>query len=182
MTKKIFVEPTDASVTAALRYIDPTDQDTWVKVGMGVKQALGEAGFSVWDEWSRGADNYAESAAKARWKSFKATGAGLGIGTVFDMAKAAGWVPSEDMQAAPIPPEERERRDRERKALQQAANEAREAKERQQAIEAQRRFNGGYADGKSPYLVRKMIQAHGVRFVDPAPKIVELMGEAYSHR
>ena len=181
MTKKIFVEPTDASVAAALQFIDPTDQDTWVKVGMGVKQALGEAGFSVWDDWSRRADNYTEGAAKARWKSFKANGAGVGIGTVFDMAKAAGWVPSEDMQAAPIPPEERERRDRERKALQQAANEAREAKERQQAIEAQRRFNSGYAEGKSPYLVRKMIQAHGVRFVDPAPKIVELMGEAYTH-
>lgn len=180
MTKKIFVEPTYVSVAAALRYIDPTDQDTWVKVGMGVKQALGEAGFSVWDEWSRGADNYAEAAAKARWKSFKATGAGLGIGTVFDMAKAAGWVPSEDMQAAPIPPEERERRERERKARQQAATEAREAKERQQAIEAERRFNGGFAEGKSPYLVRKMIQAHGVRFVDPAPKIAELMGEAYT--
>jgi len=145
MTKKIFVEPTDASVSAALQFIDPTDQDTWVKVGMGVKQALGEAGFSVWDDWSRRADNYTEGAAKARWKSFKATGAGLGIGTVFD------------------------------------ANEAREAKERQQAIEAQKRFNGAYATGKSPYLVRKMIQAHGVRFVDPASKIIELMGEAFTH-
>lgn len=179
MTKKMFVEPTSTSVAAALRFIDPTDQDTWVKVGMGVKQALSEAGYSVWDEWSRGADNYAEAAAKARWKSFKTTGAGVGIGTVFDMAKSSGWVPSDDMQAAPIAPEERERRDSERKAAQQAATEAREAKERQQAIEAQKRFNGAYNQGSSPYLVRKMIQAHSVRFVDPAPSIAELMGNAF---
>lgn len=177
MSKKIFVEPTMASVADALRFIDPTDQEVWVKVGMGVKQALGAEGFSVWDSWSRGAENYSENAAKARWKSFKATGAGVGIGSVFDMAKAGGWVPSADMQAPPLPPEEMERRDRERKAAQEAANNARIAKDRQQALEAKRRFDGAFNQGKSPYLERKKIKPYGVRFADLSTKLAEAMGE-----
>lgn len=73
----------------ALRAIPASDHDDWVKVGMGLHK-LGADGFSLWDEWSRTADNYDYGALAKRWGSFLDTD--VQPATIFFMAQSAGWV------------------------------------------------------------------------------------------
>jgi putative DNA primase/helicase len=77
-------------VRSALRYIDPHDHDTWVKVGMGLQSEFGDDGWDLWDEWSCLADNYDAKANRARWRSLKANG-GVTIHSVFYLAREGGW-------------------------------------------------------------------------------------------
>ena len=74
----------------ALQFIDPSDRDTWVRMGMAIKSELGDAGFSDWDTWSRQAANYDPKAAQEVWKSIRATG-DVGIGSLFHAAQVHGW-------------------------------------------------------------------------------------------
>lgn len=60
---------------------------------MAVKFELGDAGFELWDAWSRTADNYNARAARAVWRSCR--GRGVTSGTLFHTAKAHGWVDRE---------------------------------------------------------------------------------------
>ena len=73
-----------------LASIDPNDHDTWLRVGMGIKDEFGEDGWSVFDEWSRPAANYNHKENYTRWRSFK-SGGGITIATVSAMAGANGW-------------------------------------------------------------------------------------------
>jgi len=50
-------------IESALGFIDPQDREIWVSVGQAIQDELGEDGFFLWNEWSRGADNYCERAA-----------------------------------------------------------------------------------------------------------------------
>lgn len=79
-------------IQAALAYIDSTDRDTWLRMGMAAKDALGEAGLPVWDGWSQSASNYDTKAAQSVWKSIKP--GKVTIGTLFYEARQAGWKPS----------------------------------------------------------------------------------------
>jgi len=75
----------------ALQSIPPDlPRDEWVRAGM----AAHAAGLSLdeFDAWSAGAGNYDALAALDTWRSFK-HGKGLGPGTLFKMAKEAGWNP-----------------------------------------------------------------------------------------
>lgn len=74
----------------AIACIPPDDRDTWVRVGMAVKAELGEAGWSLWDQWSRGSDKYRAADARAVWRSIKAHG-GIGPGTLYALAAEHGW-------------------------------------------------------------------------------------------
>lgn len=40
-------------IREALQFIPSTDRDTWLRMGMAIKSELGEAGFELWDNWSR---------------------------------------------------------------------------------------------------------------------------------
>lgn len=77
------------SVRDALKAISAHDHDDWVKVGMACHK-LGADGFTLWDEWSRTAENYDYSALVKRWNSFE--GSAIQPATIFYMAKDAGWV------------------------------------------------------------------------------------------
>ena len=57
---------------------------------MALKSEFGEAGFGMWDEWSRGSDNYNERVVRAQWRSFKLDG-GVTAGTLIYLAREAGW-------------------------------------------------------------------------------------------
>ena len=74
----------------ALRAIDPgCDRETWVRVGMAAQAAGLE--FADFNEWSAGASNYGgERDTLAAWRSFKPAG-GIGAGTLYALARAAGW-------------------------------------------------------------------------------------------
>lgn len=56
----------------------------WLNVGMALK-SLGEGGFQLWDEWSRGSQKYNEGDCKTKWRTFTANG--LGIGSLIKWAK-----------------------------------------------------------------------------------------------
>lgn len=77
-------------IREALDYIPANDRDLWVKMAMSVKSELGEAGFELWDAWSRQDDGYNPADAKSVWKSAKANGK-ITAGTLFWYAKDSGW-------------------------------------------------------------------------------------------
>lgn len=63
-------------------------RDDWVKAGMAA-QAAG-LDFDAFNDWSAGAGNYDERAARDTWHSFK-PGKGVGAGTLFKLAAENGW-------------------------------------------------------------------------------------------
>lgn len=87
-----------ARAESALRFISPVEREVWVLAGMALKSEFGESGRDIWLDWSRQADSFRESDARAVWKSFK--GAGVSMGSLYHQAKAAGWVDN-DQHARP---------------------------------------------------------------------------------
>jgi hypothetical protein len=89
-------------ITEALSYIDPAPYDSWLMVGMALHYASGGAddGLDLWDAWASGGitgelpDNYAGRAdMEYRWQSFHLDrGRGVTLGSLFNAAKAQGWV------------------------------------------------------------------------------------------
>ncbi len=89
-------------VTEALAFIDPADYDPWLMVGMALHHASGGAddGLELWDAWSSGGitgvlpASYAGRAdIEYRWQSFHLDrGGGVTLGSLFNAAKAQGWV------------------------------------------------------------------------------------------
>jgi putative DNA primase/helicase len=80
--------------TRALFAIDPgCDRNTWVAVAMSYKAAVGEAGEDEFVRWSSAASNYrSERDCRDVWRSctIDADG-GIGEGTLFHLARKAGW-------------------------------------------------------------------------------------------
>lgn len=65
------------------------DRLEWVRIGMAAKAAGLE--FEDFNDWSATAGNYGgASETRTAWNSFKADG-GINAGTLFHMARAAGW-------------------------------------------------------------------------------------------
>lgn len=105
-------------IEEVLRFIPAQDRDTWVKIGMAVKSELGEAGFEIWDSWSKAAGNYNERDAKAVWRSLDSTG-GVTVATLYYEARRYGFQASGDVHFHPVIPQgtgERERLAREKSA------------------------------------------------------------------
>ncbi len=68
-------------IISMLDYIDATERDIWLKTGMAIHHNTGEEGYSIWNKWSKQADNYNERDALAAWRSFHAN-KGITIGTL----------------------------------------------------------------------------------------------------
>ncbi len=161
-SKSIVVLDSSAdAIYKALSHIDATDRDTWVHMGMAVKSELGEEGFTLWDTWSQSASNYQEKAAKSVWKSIK-TGGTVTIGSLFHLAKQAGYKPNTPY--TPPSTEEKSRLDAERKA---AMLEAEKIQQELQANAKAKAANlwekGGLVKAKHPYIVAKGIKPIGVK-------------------
>ena len=77
-------------VADALRYVDCDDRDTWILMGICVKEEFYDDGFEIWDDWSRSSPSYKENDARLAWRSFK-PGRGAGIGTLIFTARQYGW-------------------------------------------------------------------------------------------
>lgn len=151
--------PSVSDVERALAYIPADDRDTWVKMGMAVKSALGDTGFDVWDQWSSGAKNYNANGARDAWKSFRSNGK-ITTGTLFHEAKAHGWRDNATLsKPTPPTPEEIAQREAKRKAEADAlAAKHDAARERANMIWAEALPAQTHA-----YLIRKGIQAPGLR-------------------
>lgn len=76
-------------VQDALLYIPSDDYDLWVSIGKAC-YSLGNAGFSLWDTWSRGSSKYNQAEMPAKWQSFS-SGAQYQAAFIFDTAARYGW-------------------------------------------------------------------------------------------
>ena len=160
-TKNIGVRASTDAIRAALFFVDATDRDMWIQMGMAVKDEMGEAGFSLWDEWSQTAHNYQAKAAKSVWKSIK-FGGKVTIGSLFYFASKAGYKSSSPY--TPPSAEEQARLEAERTAARL------EAEKIQQALQAKAKMRaadlwgkGRSVDAKHPYLVAKGIKPIGIK-------------------
>jgi Bifunctional DNA primase/polymerase, N-terminal/Primase C terminal 2 (PriCT-2) len=71
-------------IPADLGYAD------WIRIGMALKAALGEAGFQLFDAWSSTATaKYDARQTQAKWDSFEPTS--ISAGTIFHLAGRNGW-------------------------------------------------------------------------------------------
>ncbi|KGJ18764.1 PriCT-2 domain-containing protein [Paracoccus sanguinis] len=81
------------AIAAALAWLPNAelDYDSWMRIGMAIKGALGEAGGELFASWSaQAAKNVPETTAKA-WSSFKPDR--IGAGTIYHLAMERGWSP-----------------------------------------------------------------------------------------
>jgi hypothetical protein len=82
----------DRRIRDALNHIsDVDDREIWCRVGMALKQHMGAAGRSLWDQWSRRSDKYDEKDQEKNWRSFHRHD--ITIATLFHLAKQGGWKP-----------------------------------------------------------------------------------------
>ena len=156
-------------IRSALAHISPYDRDEWVKMGMAVKGELGEEGFSLWDEWSRQADNYNHAAARDSWKSFQA--GAITVGTLFHLAKANGWKDDGAYQG-PTPEQLAERRAR---ALENAEKQRKKA-ERAAAKAISIWHASTPAGADHPYLVKKQVKPVATIREITLDRLVKLVG------
>ncbi|MBU9597628.1 PriCT-2 domain-containing protein [Burkholderia multivorans] len=143
---------------AALATIPAEDYTTWVDMAFALKQGFGEAGFDIWDEWSRSAHNYSERAARVTWRSAGESG-GKTLATLFWLAQQHGF----DVRAsrAAMDPADRPRMAPARPPVDPSRQEAR-VRARQAAVarEALAIWKWARPVGPGhPYLERKQVRA-----------------------
>lgn len=144
-------------IRESLQFIDASDRDKWVSMGMAIKSEVGDTGFDVWEQWSQQAESFNGKDARDVWKSIRAGGK-VTIGTLFYEAKANGWR-DDGMHQKPTPEELAERR---RIAAERAAQEEAEiARERADTAKKAAAILKAATEAKAdhPYLERKQISS-----------------------
>ena len=142
----------EAEIISALSFVASDEREIWVRVGMSVKAALGDAGWPIWRDWSRQSPSFREADARAVWRGFR-TGGGIGPGTLFHLARQAGWTPVEQPGKRTSTREEREAHQRRREA-ERRATAAREREQAQAAETAQKLLKRATFEAH-PYLGSK---------------------------
>ena len=128
---------------------------------MTIKSGFGDDGFEIWDQWSSLSESYRAIDARDVWKSVKA-GKGITIASLFYDAKQAGWKDDtayKKPSAAEI--EQRRKARAEREAL-AAAQEL--AAQEAAAVKAQELWAAAAPCDTHPYLERKGVKSHGLRY------------------
>lgn len=154
-------------IRAALAHIPANlPRDEWARVGMAIKSEYPDGtGLELFDTWSASdADRYDRKAVQSTWKSIKA-GGGVAVATLLHLAKEHGFTLPKAGQSSAVPSAaELAERDRLRTQRQQQDEAAREADHAKAAEHAAVQWADATESGASPYLTRKGVQAHGVRF------------------
>lgn len=163
------IPPTLEVIREAL-YCIPADidRDTWARVAMALKSELGADALDIFDTWSQQSGNYNRQDSRDTWKSVKA-GGGVGIKTLFFIAKDYGWRPAEQ---APLSRDQQVEIDRRREQRKADAEKEQQRKEQRQA-KAKRKAASDWgaakaADDNHGYLQRKRIKAYGLRCMGEA--------------
>ncbi|WP_260858699.1 PriCT-2 domain-containing protein [Paraburkholderia sp. BCC1885] len=165
-------------VRAALSVIPAEDYETWVDMAFAVKSGLGEAGFDLWDTWSRTAANYDERSARTTWKSVREEG-GKTLASLFWLARQYGFDPAawRSGRPAPVSPAHREH---EAAALEERRRRAQadlDARHRAAGTLARRLWEEAWgAEADHPYLVRKGLPAATTLRELDAPDLQRLAG------
>ncbi|MGB7552220.1 MAG: PriCT-2 domain-containing protein [Chromatiaceae bacterium] len=80
---------------SALQAIDlDIGYSDWLRIGMALHAAGGgfQEALDLWDVWSREGNSYREGETAYRWQTFHSDlEQGVGLGTLFHLAKEAGW-------------------------------------------------------------------------------------------
>ena len=86
------------AVTEALRFIanDDLDYDSWVRIGLAIKGALGDNGWPLFEAWSNQAPKHVPETTVKAWQGLKPTR--IGAGTLYKLALEAGWEPAPTLQ------------------------------------------------------------------------------------
>ncbi len=172
--------PTPELIRAALAHIPATlAREEWARVGMAIKSEFPDAtGQDLFETWSATADGHDPRATRSTWRSIKA-GGGVGIGTLLHLAKEHGFVLPKASEAPAAPsPEVLAQRERERVERQQAEQARQQAAHAAAALDAVAQWDAASDTGASPYLGRKGVQAHGVRFAPDGCVLVPLRDAA----
>lgn len=167
-------------IRSALQYISASlPRDEWARVGMGIKSEFpNSTGFKLFADWSSTAECYDSKATRSTWQSIKA-GGGVAIGTLLHLAKQNGYtLPKSDQAHSTPDPEIAARLTRERAERQQAENAKQQAAHAHAANEAALRWEQSSETGESPYLTRKSVKPHGVRFTTDGWLLVPMRDEA----
>lgn len=149
------------TIEAALFSIDANQpRDKWARIGMALKSELGEAGFSLFEAWSKTGDDFDAKECAATWKSIRA-GGGVNIGTLIYEAQQNGFKLNDDRPTLDHAAVERRRAERE------ADRKAAEAALRKLQGEAAKLANITWdaatpANDAHPYLQNKRVRAHGL--------------------
>ena len=115
-----YAPPTYNEVQAALSYIPtPATHNEWYPIAIAIKDALGENGFTLWDEWSRQGKGYNSSIVKSTWKSATPKPGGITAATLFKLARDNGYRP--ERPYVPPTPEQTAEREAEQRARDEAA-------------------------------------------------------------
>lgn len=87
-------------VVAMVSKLDATcTNGEWVDIGMALHDWHAVDGLEVWEEWSKGGNNYTIGETEGRWRSFKKGVGGIGIGTLIYKSKEVAIVESVDVVA-----------------------------------------------------------------------------------
>lgn len=153
---------TPETIRSALSYIPPDcDHESWVRMAMATKSALGDAGFDIWDEWSQGAAaKYDARTAATTWKHIDANGK-VTAGTLFHEAGLHGF--NIKNAGAPRIMTQAEIVERDRLSAASTAKEAKNAEEAQRKA-AQLWREALLSALDNPYLKRKGVASvNGLR-------------------
>jgi Primase C terminal 2 (PriCT-2)/Bifunctional DNA primase/polymerase, N-terminal/Protein of unknown function (DUF3987) len=84
---------TPTAIRAALSQLpnEELDYDSWMRIGMALKGALGEVGGALFAEWSAQADKNDPTTTTRSWLSFRPDR--IGAGTIYRLAMERGWQP-----------------------------------------------------------------------------------------
>lgn len=172
--------PTPELIRAALAHIPASlPREEWARVGMAIKSEFPDAtGQELFEMWSATAEGHDARATRSTWRSIKA-GGGVGIGTLLHLAKEHGFVLPKASEAPAAPsPEVLAQRERERVERLQAEQARQQAAHAAAALDAVAQWDAASDTGTSPYLARKDVQAHGVRFAPDGCVLVPLRDAA----
>lgn len=157
----------ESEAREALQYVNPDcDRPTWFSIAGALKSEFGDAGATVFEDWSREGRSFDSSSCRSTWRSAKP--GHYQIGTLIKLAQEGGWKRARqplsvaDRRALAREREER-RRQREREV---AADAARGGALREAVARACEEIWTQHcaALGTSPYLGAKRVGAHGLGF------------------
>ncbi|RYF65173.1 MAG: toprim domain-containing protein, partial [Comamonadaceae bacterium] len=172
--------PTPELIRAALAHIPASlPREEWARVGMAIKSEFPDAtGQDLFEAWSATAEGHDPRSTRSTWRSIKA-GGGVGIGTLLHLAKEHGFVLPKASEAPAAPsPDVLAQRERERVERQQAEQARQQAAHAAAAADAVAQWAAASDTGASPYLARKGVEAHGVRFAPDGCVLVPLRDAA----
>lgn len=153
------------TIIDALGFIDPDqDRKSWARIGMAIKSELGESGFSIFDDWSKGGSKYNKADAKSTWRSVRqhASGQPVTIATLIYEAQQSGFA-FNDNDRVKISAEEIEARKTKREAEERKA--AAELKRIQGEVArlANLAWESATTAYEHPYTKRKGVNPIGLR-------------------